>query len=390
MSDEWVTDKAAQNARLRDELVHMARLGARGDAERVRIQAMRFIRMLRNAGDSLAETLQAAVFAADGSVDADVSRAVRRAPPSGISKPVPTDLESRLELLRVDDPPTLPHQLVQDGTVLRRLDQLVLERNSQRRLAKFGLDAPKAIIFTGPPGVGKTMAAKHLAIQMNVPLLTLDLATVMSSYLGKSGGNIKQAFSYARNHPCILFVDEMDAIAKKRDDDGDIGELKRLVTVLLQEIDLWTPKNLLVAATNHAKLLDTAVLRRFDDAITFPRPTYDNLCTLAKAIVLKNDPVPEKWVNIIAVLNANTSHSRFVRRLNRLRRSWALGGREAAKVTLRELASDSVASLSKDERKQLGIFLTDEVGISQRDASNIVGIARETLRTAQKQENENG
>ena len=103
-------------------------------------------------------------------------------------------------------------------------------------------------------------------------MLTLDLATVMSSYLGKTGNNIKAVLNYASSFPCVLLLDEFDAIAKKRDDETDVGELKRLVTVLLQSIDDWPVSSILIAATNHGDLLDPAIWRRFDSIVEFDYP----------------------------------------------------------------------------------------------------------------------
>jgi hypothetical protein len=386
---QWKDDLSAQNERLRSEVIQFARLGAAGDAERVRIQALRFIRALRDGGDELAETLQAVVFSSpEESRRPGGTAPVRRAAsaPVGISTPVPTDLESRLDLLRVEDPPRIPHAIIQDKQVLARLDQLVLERKSVARLAKLGLAPPKSVLFTGPPGVGKTMAARHVARQMGLPLLVLDLATVISSYLGKTGSNIKQAFAFARQRPCVFFLDEIDALAKRRDDDGDVGELKRLVTVLLQEIDLWSGENLLVAATNHEQLLDAAVGRRFDELIPFPRPGYDDLCRLAKALAAKDDPLPSGWAFIIALVTAGTSQSNFVKGLNRLRRAWVLGGKQAGYQALADFVASHVEGVSKTDRKRLGAALVRTAGASQRDASQLARIARNTLAAQLKQE----
>ncbi len=85
----------------------------------------------------------------------------------------------------------------------------------KERLYKEGLHPSKSLLMGGPPGVGKTLAAKWLAFKLDMPLLTLDLASVMSSYLGKTGNNIKAVLNYASSFPCVLLLDEFDAIAKK-------------------------------------------------------------------------------------------------------------------------------------------------------------------------------
>ena len=123
----------------------------------------------------------------------------------------------------------------------------------------------------GPPGVGKTLTARWLAAQLKVPLYVLDLTAVMSSLLGKSG-NLRAAIDFAKREPCVLLLDEIDAIAKRRSDDSDVGELKRLVTVILQEVDEWPASSVLLAATNHPELIDPALWRRFDLVVQFKTP----------------------------------------------------------------------------------------------------------------------
>jgi SpoVK/Ycf46/Vps4 family AAA+-type ATPase len=110
-----------------------------------------------------------------------------------------------------------------------------------------------------------------------MPLATLSLAATMNSYLGKTGQNVMRALDYARNNACVLLIDEFDALAKRRGDDQDIGELKRVVNVLLQAIDQWEGPSLLIAATNHVSLLDEAIVRRFESSIEFPASTQAQL-----------------------------------------------------------------------------------------------------------------
>jgi SpoVK/Ycf46/Vps4 family AAA+-type ATPase len=377
--NQWDTDLKAQNEKIREELVQVVRFAAKGDVERVRIQAMRFIRMLRASADPFADALQAAAFPEEAP-NASV-RGVRRATTMEISRPVPADKESQLDLLRVEDPPVLPHPMVQAESVMARISQIVAERKSLAKLSKLGLPPAKAILFTGPPGVGKTMAARHIARELGLPLLVLDLAAVISSYLGQTGNNIKQSFNFARGRKCVFFLDEIDAVAKKRDDNTDVGELKRLVTVLLQEIDLWSPDNILLAATNHSQLLDTAIWRRFDEVIPFPRPTPADLMQLSSRMAHPNDPMPAAWAVAVAMLSGGTSQSDFVRDLARVRRGWAVGGKGTGVQSLKDLATERVDKLDKQSRKELAAILIRDAGLSQRDASRVADIARETLRT---------
>lgn len=110
-----------------------------------------------------------------------------------------------------------------------------------------------------PPGCGKTSAARYLASELKLPLITAWHDTLISSLLGNTAKNIHHIFEYAKKQPCILFLDEFDAIAKARDDAHEMGELKRVVNSLLQNIDDFLQEGILIAATNHAKMLDTAV-----------------------------------------------------------------------------------------------------------------------------------
>jgi len=116
------------------------------------------------------------------------------------------------------------------------------------------------------------MLARWVARQLKLPLVVQDLATSVSSYLGKTGYNLRRSLDYARSTPCLLLLDEFDAIAKRRDDTTDVGELKRIVNVLLKELENWPLSSVLVAATNHPDLLDPAINRRFDVVLELPLP----------------------------------------------------------------------------------------------------------------------
>lgn len=117
--------------------------------------------------------------------------------------------------------------------------------------------------------MGKTLSARYIAAQIDKPLWVLDLTTVMSSLLGKTGNNLRAVFDHAKQNEAVLLLDEIDLIAKRRSDESDVGELKRLVTAILQEVDNWPDTGLLLAATNHPELIDPALWRRFDAILRF-------------------------------------------------------------------------------------------------------------------------
>lgn len=187
--------------------------------------------------------------------------------------PSPVDADSRMELVETVYPVVVSKQPVFNDAVQGVLGDVLREWRSLDLLIQEGLAPARMLLFCGQPGVGKTLAAYWLAQELKLPLLTLNLATVMSSYLGKTGNNVRAVFDHAMSRPCVLLLDEFDAIAKRRDDDSDVGELKRLVNVLLQALDEWPANALLIAATNHGDLLDPAVWRRFDHVIKFEPPS---------------------------------------------------------------------------------------------------------------------
>ncbi|GFM51820.1 ATPase AAA [Pseudomonas cichorii] len=362
-----------------EKLVQITKVGAVGDGEKVRIQTLRLIRALRESGDPLADLIHKEVFSQK--FDEGSASSIRRVKDAGISSPVPTDSESNSELLSVEDPIKLPNGFVSSDEIKGPLNLVLSESKNAKRLLDAGISPTSKILFTGPPGVGKTVCAKYLAQKLKVPLLTLDLATVVSSYLGRTGNNLRKALSYARSRPCVLLLDEMDAIAKKRDDSSDIGEVKRLVTVMLQELDQWQGSNLLIAATNHYHLLDPAVQRRFDQVIEFKRPGIDDLVRVGLGLSSSGD-VPKAWIYFIASLMDGTSFSDFQREINNLRKALVLEGENGGLEYLRFLLERQCPVEDRARRKSLALLLVTKGKASQRTASKITGVSRDTLRAA--------
>lgn len=134
----------------------------------------------------------------------------------------------------------------------------------------------------GPPGCGKTTAAEALAAELGRPFLLVRLDAVVSSYLGETASNLRRVLDYANQAPFVVLFDEFDSLGRSRDDPAEHGEMKRVVTAFLQMTDRYRGPSLLLAATNHAALLDNALWRRFDEVLTFPLPTVHQLRQLLR------------------------------------------------------------------------------------------------------------
>jgi SpoVK/Ycf46/Vps4 family AAA+-type ATPase len=251
------------------EFVHLARLALQGKHRDMVAMLRRDLSALAARRPDLApESRQVLAMLAKGALS------------RGAQSPLPVDVDSKQELLRTELVERLDPEPVWPEAIQSELVAVVEERRHEQELRQAGLNPTRSILFVGAPGVGKTLAARWLASVLERPLFTLDLAAVMSSYLGRTGNNIRVVLEYAQKSPAVLLLDEFDSIAKRRDDEAEVGELKRLVTVLLQSVDEWPPHGLLIAATNHPELLDPAVWRRFERIVRFENPNYSEINSL--------------------------------------------------------------------------------------------------------------
>lgn len=164
-------------------------------------------------------------------------------------------------------------------------NQLVEEHMRADVLRAHGYEPRHKVLLSGPPGNGKTSYAEAIAEALALPFFVVRYDALIGSYLGETNTRLRKLFDYVRTQPCVLFFDEFDSIGKERGDTHETGEIKRVVSFLLMQIDQLPTYVLTIAATNHAELLDRAVWRRFQLRISFPRPLENEVSAFLQRIV---------------------------------------------------------------------------------------------------------
>lgn len=352
------------------DIVHLARLGLGGQYDDLRMYVARLVRRYRLKAPAFSKELESLMqteaplddyraFTRDSTLR--LSRSVTQIPPHHSSQ-----IEEPLLSSRVRD----------------KINDLLDERQKTAILANNGLAPTSSVIFTGSPGVGKTMTAEWIADRLGLPMFRLDLAEAIGSHLGESGNNLKSAFMQVKDHPGILFLDEIDAIAKTRSDDSDIGEMKRLVTVLLQELDDRNSSSLILAATNNIELIDPAVWRRFEMRIDFPMPNKSQIKeTIAKDLYLFRgvDEVPSQWLDILSILMEGAPFSEIRTDTAYIKKKSVLT-QCTLKDSIMDYACKQVEHLPHRKRIDLAVALVESNSTSQRIAGKITGVSRQTIR----------
>lgn len=355
---------------MKNKIIQLVKFGLDGKSNDFRMYVSRLIRKYRVSDAAFSKKLESLLH----STTAPETTSVR-----SVSREV--RLTSETPVLRMDQLPDEGKPLLSEW-IAKQIEEMLEEREKANILANNGLTPTSTAIFTGPPGVGKTMTAQWIARRLGLPMYRLDLAEAIGSHLGETGSNLKAAFSKIRDIPGILFLDEIDAIAKTRSDDSDIGEMKRVVTVLLQELDDRNPASLILAATNNAPLIDPAVWRRFEVRIDFPMPDTEQITQMLEKELDTSGNLGEAsatWITALGLALKGVSFSEVKSAAMRIKKRVVLGQCSMEDAVI-EYVRENADRLNHAQRIALAVTLVETGTVTQRLASDMTGVSRQTIR----------
>ena len=253
-----------------DHLKALVRSHAEGDDERFYSIAMQVAAQAARKGHTrFAQDLRDLVDQAKQCVKSPQSRQKTR--PVPIVQPrgeLAGLLTAEFSKIRLSD-------MQMDDKTRSRLDRTLLEQHQRRTILSYGMRPLRKLLLVGPPGTGKTMTAKALAGELNVSLFTIRLDGLITKYLGETAAKLRLIFEAIQETRAVYLFDEFDALGGKRATRNEVGEIRRVLNSFLQFLEQEDSDSIIVAATNHPKILDRALFRRFDCVIEYNLPSDD-------------------------------------------------------------------------------------------------------------------
>lgn len=309
---------------------------------------------------------------------------------------VPVDPESRTTLADVVFPDENNIEVILSKSNFKKLESFILSYKNADKLNSLGIGVSNTLLLYGPPGCGKTKCAYLIAKELNLPLVIARLDSLISSYLGTTAKNIRTLFEFAQKMPCVLFLDEFDAIAKARDDSNELGELKRVVNSLLQNVDAMSRDSFLLAATNHEKLLDSAVWRRFDYKLVIELPDTEAIIKMIELFTHDIGNLTNKEKYELATAFSGLSGANIEEIVRKALRNAVIHGLPFSKSNIYDelfAFKEILPQTSDDEKTLLKIkarFLRecDEKIFSLQVIADILGSSKTTIQKLVKGEDE--
>lgn len=312
-----------------DLIVSLVRAGASGDREMLRSTAEALVADERAKKHFIvADRLQRALSAVPVTPPALTASSPHLSAANG--RDAILEVTARLQL----DDLLLPFPARESGR------QLIEEHQRADVLRASGYEPRHRVLLSGPPGNGKTSFAESLAEGLGLPFYLVRYDALIGSYLGETNARLRKLFDYVRTTPSVLFFDEFDAIGKERGDTHETGEIKRVVSFLLMQLDQLPSYVIVVAATNHGELLDRAVWRRFQMRLSMPSPTKNDLTVFLDRIISDWPEAPRLSASRITSKLGRVSYAEALDFCQNVRRRQILG--------LGEVAVDTALSAEMD------------------------------------------
>jgi SpoVK/Ycf46/Vps4 family AAA+-type ATPase len=202
-------------------------------------------------------------------------------------------------------------ELVITSELRERLERILLEHRQRDKIQAFNLIPRHKILLVGPPGTGKTLTAKVLAGELNIPLFSIRMESVITKFMGETAAKLRLIFDAITQTRGVYLFDEFDALGSHRNTDNDVGEVRRILNSFLQFMEEDCSASVIVAATNHPSLLDKALFRRFDDVLEYTLPDVDKITDLLTSCLARFDTEDVDW-SAISDKACNLSHAEVV------------------------------------------------------------------------------
>lgn len=197
--------------------------------------------------------------------------------------------------------------LIVPSEIKDRINRVIREFTHRNKLLSHNLENRRKILFSGPPGTGKTMSASIIANELHLPIYVILMDKVVTKYMGETSAKLRQIFDLIMDRPAVYLFDEFDAIGSQRGKDNDVGEMRRVLNSFLQFLERDNSESLIIAATNNLGMLDQALFRRFDDVIHYNLPSDEEKMQLLKSRLGKN--VTSKDIKALLPMLESLSHA---------------------------------------------------------------------------------
>jgi SpoVK/Ycf46/Vps4 family AAA+-type ATPase len=190
---------------------------------------------------------------------------------------------SSTDLFTVSHPTVSLKEIILSDLVKVKVLRFLDENKNSKKLRQFGLTPRRHLMLFGPPGTGKTMTASVIAHELSFPLFTVRMDSLITKFMGETSAKLRSIFDYIAQHKGVYLFDEFDTIGSKRSMINDVGEIRRVLNTFLQLLDDHRSDSLIITATNHKEILDSALYRRFDDVIEYQLPVEESLTALIES-----------------------------------------------------------------------------------------------------------